>query len=155
MIQNAYVGLGSNLGDREKHIGIARGALAALPRTRLVAFSSSHRTAPVGPGTQGEYLNAAAVIQTELLPREVLDHLLAIEQSAGRLRGEKWGPRTLDLDLILYGDQVIDEPGLHVPHPRMHQRRFVLDPLAEIAPRMMHPLLKRTVQQLRDALREA
>lgn len=148
----AAIAIGSNLGQRAKHIEVARQALAALPRTQLIAFSSSHETAAVGPGAQGQYLNAAAVIETAMSPRDLLNHLLRIEQTAGRVRGEKWGPRTLDLDLLLYGDQVIDEPGLKVPHPHMHERRFVLDPLAEIAPEMVHPVLRQTVKQLRETL---
>ncbi len=151
----AAIAIGTNLGDREAHIAHARAALARLPRTTLVAFSSVHDTEPVGPVPQGRYLNAAAIVDTELSARELLDELQRIEHEAGRVRGERWGPRTLDLDLLLFGDAVIDEPGLHVPHPRMHERTFVLGPLAEIAPEIFHPVLGRSVEKIFSDLNPA
>ena len=147
----AAIALGSNLGDRTAHMALARGELDRLPRTRLVAFSSLHETEPVGPGEQGRYLNAAALLETDLPPRDLLNHLLRIEQLAGRVRGEKWGPRTLDLDLLLYDDRIIDEPGLHVPHPRLHERAFVLGPLNEIGPQLRHPLLRKSIADIAGA----
>jgi 2-amino-4-hydroxy-6-hydroxymethyldihydropteridine diphosphokinase len=146
----AAIALGSNLGDRRAHIWAAIDALAALPGTRLLAASDLIETDPVGPAPQGPYLNAAALIATTLPPRALLDHLLAIEHGRGRQRsaGQRWGPRTLDLDLLLYGDMVISEPGLIVPHPHLHTRDFVLLPLAQIAAGMVVPSLGATVGEL-------
>lgn len=150
----ACVGLGSNVGDRAARIRAALEALSALPATSIAAVSTLHETEPVGPVAQGLFLNAAACLQTRLPPRELLAHLNRVELDNGRDRqsGQRWGPRTLDLDLLLYGDRVIDEPGLTVPHPRMHERAFVLDPLAEIVPEMVVPTLGKTVRELRAAL---
>jgi 2-amino-4-hydroxy-6-hydroxymethyldihydropteridine diphosphokinase len=146
----AAIGLGSNVGDRRAHIEAALVRIAALPGTELVAASDPIETDPVGPVAQGPYLNAAAVVQTRLPPRELLDALLTIERSRGRdrAREQRWGPRTLDLDLLLYGDRIVDEPGLTIPHPRLHERRFVLLPLARVAPELVVPTLGRTVGQL-------
>ena len=136
----AYVGLGANLGDRERTLREAVAALAAEDGVEVVAVSALRETEPVGVGDQPLYLNGAAELATTLTARELLDRLLAVEQHFGRVRvpGEH-GPRTLDLDLLLYGDEVIDEPELHVPHPRLHERRFVLEPLAELAPGLVVP----------------
>ncbi len=130
----AYVGLGSNLGDREATI---RAAVAALPG--VVAVSGLRETEPVGPVEQPPFLNGAVALETELSPRELLDVLLAVERELGRVRRERWGPRTIDLDLLLYGDRVVDEPGLSLPHPRLHERRFALEPLAELDPELAVP----------------
>jgi 2-amino-4-hydroxy-6-hydroxymethyldihydropteridine diphosphokinase len=134
----AYVGLGANLGDRE---GTIRAAVADLPG--VVAVSTLRETDPVGITDQPRFLNGVAVLETELAPRELLDVLLAVERRLGRERGRRWGPRTIDLDLLLYGDEVIDETGLTIPHPRLHERRFVLEPLADIAPKLVVPGLGR------------
>jgi 2-amino-4-hydroxy-6-hydroxymethyldihydropteridine diphosphokinase len=130
----AYVGLGANLGDRE---GTIRAAVADLPG--VVAVSTLRETDPVGITDQPRFLNGVAVLETELAPRELLDVLLAAERRLGRERGKRWGPRTIDLDLLLYGDEVIDETGLTIPHPRLHERRFVLEPLADLAPELVVP----------------
>ena len=136
----AYVGLGANLGDRERTLRAAADALAAEEGIEVVSVSTLRETEPVGVGEQPRFLNGAAELETTLTARELLDRLLAVEQRFGRVRipGEH-GPRTLDLDLLLYGDEVIDEPGLTVPHPRLHERRFVLEPLAELAPGLVVP----------------
>ena len=130
----AYVGLGANLGDRERTLRAAVETLAANPLIEVVAVSSLRETDPVGPVTdQPRFLNGAAGLETSLPPRELLDVLLRTEAAFGRTRqGPPGGPRTLDLDLLLYGDEVIDEPGLQVPHPRLHERPFVLEPLREL-----------------------
>jgi 2-amino-4-hydroxy-6-hydroxymethyldihydropteridine diphosphokinase len=139
-VTRAYVGLGANLGDREPTLRAAVDALAAEDGVEVVSVSVLRKTEPVGVGQQPLYLNGAAELETTLTARELLDRLLAVEQRFGRVRvpGEH-GPRTLDLDLLLYGDEVIDEPGLAVPHPRLHERRFVLEPLAELAPGLVVP----------------
>ena len=125
----AYVGLGSNLGDRE---ALIRRAAAAIGAVRL---STIRETEPWGLAEQPPYLNAVAELETSLSARGLLDRLLAVERELGRERvGPRWGPRTIDLDLLLYGDETIDVPGLHVPHPRLHERRFALEPLAELDP---------------------
>jgi 2-amino-4-hydroxy-6-hydroxymethyldihydropteridine diphosphokinase len=139
-VTRAYVGLGANLGDRERTLRAAVDALAAEEGIEVVSVSTLRETEPVGVGEQPRFLNGAVELETTLTARELLDRLLAVEQRFGRVRipGEH-GPRTLDLDLLLYGDEVIDEPGLTVPHPRLHERRFVLEPLAELAPGLVVP----------------
>ena len=128
----AAIGLGSNMGDRRRHLDEATTALSDLGE--IIAVSSYYETAPIGGPEQGEYLNAVVVIRTDVDPTGVLRLLLDIERRHDRQRSEKDGPRTLDLDLLLYGNRVIDEPGLSVPHPRMTERRFVLEPLVEAWP---------------------
>lgn len=134
----AFVGFGSNLGDREAALRRALELLGA--RARVVAISSFRETEPWGLEEQPTFLNAAAELQTDLAPRELLEVLLEVERSLGRSRdGPRWGPRTIDLDLLLYADEVIDEPGLTVPHPHLHERRFALEPLAELDPGLLVP----------------
>lgn len=135
----AYVALGSNLEDPASQVVAGFAALAALPESQLVARSSLYRTAPVGYADQPDFINAVAALETALSPRALLDALLDIELAHGRTRRFANAPRTLDLDILLYGERVIDEPGLHVPHLRMHERAFVMVPLAEIAPRALIP----------------
>jgi 2-amino-4-hydroxy-6-hydroxymethyldihydropteridine diphosphokinase len=149
-----YIGLGSNLGDRQQHLETAKRSLDALPETRLLRTSEAHETDPVGQEDQGAFLNAVAELDTRLGPWMLLEQLRRIERESGRQRHTetRWGPRTLDLDLLLYGDRVIDHAGLTVPHPRMMERRFVLGPLVELAPEAVHPKLKRTAKELLEAL---
>jgi 2-amino-4-hydroxy-6-hydroxymethyldihydropteridine diphosphokinase len=135
----ACVALGSNLDDPRARVERGFAALAALPGTFVRARSRLYRTPPWGIVEQPDFINAAARLETALAPRELLDALLAIEADAGRVRGTANGPRTLDLDLLLYGDRVIAAPGLVVPHPRLHQRAFVLLPLADVAPELEVP----------------
>lgn len=134
-----FVALGSNLGDPRARVEQGFAALAALPQSMLRARSRLYRTPPWGIIDQPDFVNAAACLETALQPRQLLDALLAIEARAGRVRGVRNGPRTLDLDLLLYGDQVIATPDLMVPHPRLHERAFVLLPLADIAPELDVP----------------
>jgi 2-amino-4-hydroxy-6-hydroxymethyldihydropteridine diphosphokinase len=141
----AYVGLGSNLGDRE---GTIRAAVAELPG--VVAVSTLRETDPVGVTEQPRFLNGVLELETDLSARELLDALLAVERRLGRERRERWGPRTIDLDLLLYGDEVIDADGLTVPHPRLHERRFVLEPLADLAPTLEVPGLGRVEKLLAE-----
>jgi 2-amino-4-hydroxy-6-hydroxymethyldihydropteridine diphosphokinase len=139
-VTRAYVGLGANLGDRERTLREAVDSLGAEDGIEVVAVSTLRETKPVGVGEQPRFLNGALALDTPLGARELLDLLLAVEQRFGRVRtpGEH-GPRTIDLDLLLYGDEQIGEPGLTVPHPRLHERRFVLEPLAELAPDLVVP----------------
>jgi 2-amino-4-hydroxy-6-hydroxymethyldihydropteridine diphosphokinase len=140
---HACVGLGGNVGEVARTLAAALDALDRLPRTRLLRASRFYRTPAWGLRDQPDFLNGAAVFETGLAAEALLDALLAIERDFGRARGdgvgERWGPRTLDLDLLLYGDAVIDLPGLRVPHPHLHERAFALLPLAEIAPAAVIP----------------
>jgi 2-amino-4-hydroxy-6-hydroxymethyldihydropteridine diphosphokinase len=149
---NVVVALGSNLGDREAHLAFAVARLShILSNLRRSAW---HDTAPVGvPDQQPRYLNGVVVGQTSLTARQLLDELLAIEQAAGRSRPSPLAPRTLDLDLILFGSERIQEPGLVVPHPRFRERPFVLEPLAELAPDLVDPESGETISALRRRLR--
>jgi 2-amino-4-hydroxy-6-hydroxymethyldihydropteridine diphosphokinase len=137
----AYVGLGSNLGEREATLWKALEGLGATEGIEVLAVSSFRETDPVGVVDQPRFVNAAAALETSLSPRELLERLLDVERSLGRDRAveERWGPRTLDLDLLLYGGESIDEPGLEVPHPRLTERAFVLEPLLELDPDLRLP----------------
>lgn len=135
----ACVALGANIGEPLRQIEAAFAALAALPGTRVLARSSLYRSAPVGYADQPDFINAVAMIETALAPHALLDALLAIERAHGRVREFPNAPRTLDLDIVLYGDVVLQEPGLTIPHARMLQRAFVMLPLAEIAPDAVVP----------------
>ena len=135
----AYVGIGSNLGERLATIRDALALLAADPELEVEAVSTIRETDPVGVVDQPLFLKAAVRLTIGLAPRLLLERLLAVEQQLGRVRTERYGPRTIDLDLLLYGDEIVDEPGLRVPHPRLAERRFVLKPLAELDPGLVVP----------------
>ncbi len=151
----AYVSLGSNLGRREGHLSAALAALRATPGVLRVTVSRLYETEPVGPPGQGPYLNAVAALDASLPPRALLERLLSIEQERGRRRsGLRNEARSLDLDLLLYGATCLDEDGLVLPHPRLHQRAFVLEPLCELAPRMRHPVLGEAVAELAARVRD-
>ena len=135
----AYVALGANLNDPAEQVETAMAELAALPETRLTGRSALYASSPAGYADQPDYVNAVAKLETALMPRQLLDRLLDIERRHGRERSFRNSPRTLDLDILLYDDLTLDEPGLHVPHPRMHERAFVLLPLAEIEPGLVLP----------------
>jgi 2-amino-4-hydroxy-6-hydroxymethyldihydropteridine diphosphokinase len=140
-MSRAYVGIGSNLGNPRKTIAAALDLLRAEPGIEKVTVSTLRETDPVGYENQPRFLNGAAALETDLPPRKLLERLLEIERLLGRVRGEgpRFGPRTIDLDLLLYGGETLAEPGLTVPHPRLHERRFALEPLAELDPAMEIP----------------
>lgn len=152
----ALLGLGSNLGERDATLKSAVAALRATPGIEVLAVSGFIETEPVGRTDQPRFLNGAARLRTMLSPRDLLQRCLAIEHAHGRDRqagavnaaGGRWGPRTLDIDLLLFGERIIDEPGLRVPHPRLHERLFALTPAAQIAGEMVHPVLRKTVESL-------
>lgn len=135
----AFVALGANLGNPPQQLADACQQMAALPGTTLLGCSRYYRSVPIGPAGQPDYCNAVAAIETELAPEPLLAALQAIETAAGRSRGERWAARTLDLDLLLHGDTVMNTVQLRLPHPEMHRRNFVLLPLAELAPELIIP----------------
>jgi len=144
----AYLGLGSNLGDREANIEGALRRLALSSRVKVLKVSSMIDTEPVGGPAQPNYLNAACKVETALRARELLREALRIEKEMGRVRDVRWGPRVIDIDLLLYDTEVISEADLTVPHPRIAERRFVLGPLAEIAPGLRHPVTGKTAREM-------
>lgn len=145
----AYLGLGSNLGDRLDFLLQARQRLAALPGVEVLASSRLYQSAAMGgPAGQSDYLNAVVAIRTDLTPESLLNSCLEIEQQLGRVRQERWGARTLDIDLLLIDNQQRRSAGLTLPHPRLHERPFVLCPLQELAPDLVHPVLGVTVTRL-------
>jgi 2-amino-4-hydroxy-6-hydroxymethyldihydropteridine diphosphokinase len=148
----SYLSLGSNVGEREKHLDNAIAHLEA--HGRVVTVSSLYETEPVEFTNQAWFLNCAAALETTETPEQFMASILGIEQEMGRQRIENKGPRTIDIDILLFGDAVLNTPALTIPHPAMHQRRFVLQPLAEIAPEARHPLLKKTIRELLEDLPE-
>ncbi len=153
-VDDVFVALGSNLCDREGHLEEALRALASSAGIELLAVSPVYETAPVGLPPQGHYLNAVVRLRTSLAPRALLERQLEIEACAGRERGERDAARTLDVDLLLLGARVVDEPGLVVPHPGMFERAFVLEPLCDLAPEICHPTLCLTIEELVRRVRD-
>lgn len=147
----AAIALGGNLGDSQRILLSAMTAIDQAQEIKMIARSPLYKTAPVGP-PQPDYLNACILVETSLTPRALLQQLLIIENQFGRVRQERWGARSLDLDLLLFSDQIVDLPGLTVPHPRLHERPFVLVPMMDIAPQWPHPIFGKTIAQLLDQL---
>ena len=145
-----YLSLGSNLGDREANLRTAIEKLGEFGN--IAAISSFYETEPVEVTAQPWFVNCAVKLDTEKMPRQLISAILALEQSMGRQRKQQKGPRTIDIDVLLFGSSVIEIPSLTIPHPHLHERRFVLEPLAEIAPDARHPIFKRSMRELRDAL---
>lgn len=150
MRKRVYLSLGSNVGDRGANLETAIAALGTLGK--VIARSSFYETEPVEFTAQPWFLNCALVLETTKMPRQLLKALLDLERKMGRRRSLHKGPRTIDIDILLFGNSIVEADGLTIPHPALHQRRFVLEPLAEIAPCVLHPVLKKTVEELRDAL---
>jgi 2-amino-4-hydroxy-6-hydroxymethyldihydropteridine diphosphokinase len=150
MAHLVYLSLGSNVGDREAQLQEARAKLAAVGR--VVAESSFYETEPVEFTQQPWFLNCVLALETSKTPQELIAAVLRIEVEMGRRRMQKKGPRTIDIDILLFDDTIVDSEELTIPHPTMHERRFVLEPLAEIAPELLHPVLKKTIRELLDSL---
>ena len=151
----AYLGLGSNLGDRAKNIQQALRDLASLPTIRVTAVSSFYETAPVGITDQPDFVNAVAAIETSLTPEELLDAVLTVEKKQGRVRTQRWGPRVIDVDVLTYGDERRVTPMLTLPHPRLGERAFVIVPLAEIAPNLVLPGQSETMKKKAERIEKA
>jgi 2-amino-4-hydroxy-6-hydroxymethyldihydropteridine diphosphokinase len=152
--KTAYIGMGSNLGDRLQHLKDAAALLSAADGIQLKELSPVYETAPVGYTDQPDFLNCVAKLSTVLTPRELLEQCFEIENSLHRKRTVRWGPRTVDLDLLFYGEAVQDDPDLTLPHPRIQERAFVLIPLMDLAPDLIHPVFRRTIRALLQEFQE-
>jgi 2-amino-4-hydroxy-6-hydroxymethyldihydropteridine diphosphokinase len=152
-MQRVFIGIGSNLGDRRKNCAEAVRRLKEVRGCEFLGCSRWYLTSPVGLKDQDWFVNGVACLVAEISARDLLGRLLSIESGMGRVRDEKWGPRVIDLDLLLYGKDIIKEPDLEIPHPQMHLRRFVLAPLAELDPDVIHPVLAKTASQMLSELK--
>jgi 2-amino-4-hydroxy-6-hydroxymethyldihydropteridine diphosphokinase len=150
----AYIAVGSNQGNALENCRKAMAGMVSDGRNRLLRGSSFYLTEPVGKKNQEWFVNAVVELDTSLPPRELMAFLLSIEDKMGRIRGERWGPRIIDLDILLYDGEEFEEEGLKIPHPRLHERKFVLVPLKEIAPDLKHPVLKKTISEILAELKE-
>ena len=151
-METVYISIGSNLGNREKSCRLAIEGISEF--AKVSAVSSMYETEPVGYEEQPIFINCAIEIETDLSPHKLLDKLHSIENRLGRVREIKWGPRIIDLDIIFYGNEVVNDPDLTIPHPEAHKRRFVLEPLDEIAPTLEHPVLRQSIRELLASLRD-
>lgn len=153
-MMNVYILLGSNLGDRQAYL---KEAIAHIETevSPVVKASAIYETQSWGKTDSPDYLNQVILVQTEILPPALLQKLLNIEWIIGRVRHEKWGPRIIDIDILFYGDKIIDQPELQTPHPLLHTRRFTLEPLAELAPNLIHPIFKKNILQLKNELTDS
>ncbi|MCF6147782.1 MAG: 2-amino-4-hydroxy-6-hydroxymethyldihydropteridine diphosphokinase [Candidatus Kuenenia sp.] len=152
-MEMVYIALGSNLGDREENLKNAYDHIIGSEKIQPGKFSRFYETVPVGGPPQPMFLNAVLEMQTSMEPHQLLEELQRIELLMGRIRGEKWGPRIIDLDILLFGDRIVEDDTLKIPHPFMHERMFVLEPLVEIAPHMVHPVLKKKILQMYQELK--
>lgn len=151
---NVFLLLGSNLGDRQMYLSRAIGYIEN-DIAPVAKASSVYETQSWGKAGEPDYLNQVIMLQTSVPATDILERILAIEKRLGRQREEKWGSRTIDIDILFYGDEIINEPGLQVPHPRLHERKFTLEPLAEIAPELAHPLLNKSISAIKNELRDS
>lgn len=150
----AFIGVGSNIGEKSANINKVIGLINDSEHTKVIKTSSFYRTEPVGVTDQDWFVNAVIEVETKLDPKGLLDSLLKFEEALGRLRVKKWGPRVIDLDILFYDDIIVNDDGLIIPHPELHWRNFVLEPLCEIAPDFVHPALKKTVLTMKNELKE-
>jgi 2-amino-4-hydroxy-6-hydroxymethyldihydropteridine diphosphokinase len=150
---NVYLLLGSNLGNREWFLNRAAEEIEAAIAP-IIKRSAIHQTAAWGKTDEPDYLNQVLMLQTDMPAPDILQTILAIELLLGRERKEKWGSRTIDIDILLYGDEIISQPGLVVPHPQLHKRKFAMEPLIEIAPKLVHPIFNRTIEELNHVVND-
>lgn len=151
-MKTAYIGIGSNLGDPLKNCEVATEKIGRIPHSRVISCSPLYKTEPVGVKGQHWYINGAVSLSTGLSALDLIKNLLVIERDMGRVRKERWEPRIIDLDILLFGEDIINENDLVIPHPLMHERRFVISPMVDLVPDLIHPILGRTMKELLSAI---